>query len=50
MGIAYGLEQCESGLEECLRALGPDRFVAACVKEGMPQVEAEELAVWLEKR
>jgi hypothetical protein len=37
-------------LAECLKAMGRERFVAACEKAGMAKAEAEQLADGLAKQ
>jgi len=49
MGIADGPRQCLWGLGECLKAMGRDRFVAACVKTEMSEKDAKGLADGLEQ-
>jgi tetratricopeptide (TPR) repeat protein len=43
-GTIEGPERYRYGLGRCLVAMGRDKFVAACVKVGMPKPEAEKLA------
>ena len=44
MGAGDGPRQCRLGLGECLKVMGRDKFVAACVKAGKTEPEARKLA------